>query len=75
MEDPTDLLPAPAGLLRCRECTILIGPGYLETEPFTHPARPGVECWRCFESLERRAQRHLAPRRAPQSLAAAARRH
>ncbi len=47
----------PTGILTCAECTILIGPGYLETEPFAHPARSGAVCWRCFESLERRAQR------------------
>jgi hypothetical protein len=76
-EDPeklTDLPPAPPGLVRCQECTILIGPGHLEREPFPHPHGHGVVCGACLESLERRAHRHPAPRRAPQSLAAAARR-
>jgi hypothetical protein len=71
---PHDLPPAPPGLLRCQECTILIGPGYLETESFAHPARPGGVCWRCFESLERRAHRHPPPMRAPPALGASARR-
>src|SRR5207248_1048294 len=26
----------PPGVVPCRECTILIGPGYLEREPFPH---------------------------------------
>jgi hypothetical protein len=56
-EEPADRPSVPPGLLQCQECTILIGPGYLETEPFAHPAREGVVCWRCFESLERRAAR------------------
>jgi hypothetical protein len=74
-EASQDLPPAPPGLRRCQECTILIGPGYLETEPFTHPARPGGVCWRCFESLERRAGRCPPRVLAPQSMDASARRH
>jgi hypothetical protein len=54
---------APPGTQPCSECTILIGPGYLETEPYVHPTRPGVVCWRCWESLERRAQRPPEPER------------
>jgi hypothetical protein len=76
-EDPetlTDLPPAPPGLVRCQECTILIGPGHLELEPLLHPKGHGVVCGACLESLERRARRHPAPRRAPQSLGASARR-
>jgi hypothetical protein len=62
--EPNDLPSAPPGLVRCQECTILIGPGYLETRAFCHPARSGAVCWRCFESLERRAAREdpAAPR-------------
>jgi hypothetical protein len=59
-EDPAESdepVTVPTGILTCAECTILIRPGYLETEPFAHPARSGVVCWRCFESLERRALR------------------
>ena len=56
-----DLGTAPPGVKHCSQCTILIGPGYLETEPYAHPTRPGVVCWRCFESLERRAQRPPEP--------------
>jgi len=75
-EDLTDLPPAPAGLVRCQECTILIGAGHLEREPFPHPHEHGVVCGACLESLERRAaRRHPTPIRAPQPLAAAARRH
>jgi hypothetical protein len=55
--EPTDLPPAPPGTVHCQECTILIGPGYLEREPFRHPQGQGVVCWPCFQSLERRAQR------------------
>ena len=73
-ETLTDLPPAPPGLVRCQECTILIGPDHLEREPFPHPHRHGVVCRACLESLERRAHRHPAPAYALQSLAAAARR-
>jgi hypothetical protein len=73
-EAPTDLPSAPPGLVRCRECTILIGPGHLEREPFPAPHGRGVVCGACLESLERRAQRHPAPRRAPQPLGASAQR-
>jgi hypothetical protein len=52
-----ELGPAPPGVKHCRECTILIGPGYLENEPFPHPDGRGFVCWRCFESLQRRAER------------------
>jgi hypothetical protein len=61
-EDPTDLLPAPDGLLQCQEYAILIGPGYIETAPFAHPTRSGAVCWPCFQSLERRARRGDASR-------------
>lgn len=74
LEALTDLPPAPPGLVRCQECTILIGPGHLELEPFSYPARHGVVCRACLESLERRARRHPTRWRAPQALGAAARR-
>jgi hypothetical protein len=61
VEEFDDISVAPPGAQQCSECTILIGSGYLETEPYVHPTRPGVVCWRCFESLERRAQRPPAP--------------
>lgn len=48
---------APAGAQRCCECTILIGPGYHESEPYVSPYRDGAVCWQCLESLERQAQR------------------
>jgi hypothetical protein len=57
LDDSDAPVTVPPGILACQECTILIGPGYLEREPFAHPARSGAVCWRCFESLERRAQR------------------
>jgi hypothetical protein len=59
--EPTELPPAPPGTVHCQECTILIGPGYLEQEPFSHPGGSGVVCGACLESLERRARRRPAP--------------
>ena len=64
--EPTDLPRPPPGTVHCQECTILIGPGYLEREPFPHPHGDGVVCEACLESLERRARRRPAP--APESL-------
>jgi hypothetical protein len=58
-----DLAPAPPGVEHCRECTILIGPGYVESEPFQHPDGRGYVCWRCFESLQRRAERRAQAER------------
>jgi hypothetical protein len=63
-EDPAEPdAPAtvPTDILSCAECTILIGPGYLETKPFPYPQGHGGVCWRCFESLGRRAQRKAQP--------------
>jgi hypothetical protein len=63
-DEEIDELPAPPpGVQPCSECSILIGPGYIETAPFSHPSRPGVVCWRCFESLDRRAARRLQAER------------
>ena len=56
-EEPDDLPPLPPGVVHCQECTILIGPGYLEQDPWPHPQGEGVVCFRCLESLERRAAR------------------
>src|SRR5262249_48179563 len=54
----SDLPPAPDGAVHCRVCTILIGPGYVESEPIPDPeGRGGFVCWRCFESLQRQAER------------------
>lgn len=52
-------------LVQCRECTIFIGEGYQETVPFPHPDGKGYVCWRCYESLQRVAERR---RRQQQSL-------
>ena len=65
-EAPDDLPPPPPGVVHCQECTTLIGPGYLETEPFPHPHGKRVVCFRCLQSLERRAVRRGA--RAPTPL-------
>src|SRR4051794_37044837 len=60
-EEPVEPASVPTGILVCAECTILIGPTYLETEPYPHPHGAGVVCFRCLESLERRAARGPAP--------------
>ena len=57
LEEPDEPATVPTGVLSCHECTILIGPGYLETEPFPHPQGQGVVCGQCLESLMRRALR------------------
>ena len=59
----TDLLPAPEGAVHCRVCTILIGPGYVEREPIPDPEGRGYVCWRCFESLQRQADRRARAER------------
>ena len=43
--------------MHCRVCTILIGDGYVESEPLPDPEGRGYVCWRCFESLGRQAER------------------
>ncbi|MBX5489659.1 MAG: hypothetical protein IRZ14_00785 [Chloroflexi bacterium] len=58
-----DLPPAPDGAVHCRVCTILIGPGYVETEPLPDPEGRGYVCWRCFESLQRQAERRARAER------------
>jgi CheY-like chemotaxis protein len=63
--DLDGLPPPPPGLERCSECTILIGPGHVESEPYIHRARPGVVCWSCYESLQRQAERHAEAERKP----------
>src|SRR4051794_30180454 len=55
-EEPDEPATVPTGILMCAECTILIGPGYIETTPLPHPHGAGVVCFRCLESLERRAR-------------------
>lgn len=55
--EPDEPATVPTGILICAECTILIGPSYIETVPYPHPHREGVVCFRCLESLERRAAR------------------
>jgi hypothetical protein len=72
-EEPDEPATVPTGILACAECTILIGPGYIETTPFPHPHGPGVVCRACLESLERRARR-AAPAEAPPLVAAGSRR-
>jgi hypothetical protein len=58
-----DLPPAPDGAVHCRVCTILIGPGYVECEPLNDPEGRGYVCWRCFESLQRQAERRARAER------------
>jgi hypothetical protein len=59
-----DLPPAPDGAVHCRMCTILIGPGYVETEPIPDPeGRGGYVCWRCFESHQRQVERRARAER------------
>src|SRR5262249_61854277 len=54
----SDLPPAPDGAVHCRVCTILIGPGYVESEPIPDPeGRGGFVCWRCLEALPRQGAR------------------
>ncbi|HEY7062463.1 MAG TPA: hypothetical protein VII06_13370 [Chloroflexota bacterium] len=63
-----DLPPAPEGAVHCRVCTILIGPGYVESEPIPDPeGRGGYVCWRCFESLQRQAERKARAERLGQA--------
>ncbi|HLI26662.1 MAG TPA: hypothetical protein VKZ60_06300 [Chloroflexota bacterium] len=62
-----DLPPAPEGAVHCRVCTILIGPGYVETEPLPDPEGRGYVCWRCFESLQRQAERRARAERQGQA--------
>jgi len=62
-EIEADLPPAPDGAVHCRVCTILIGPGYLESEPIPDPEGRGYVCWRCFESLQRQAERRARAER------------
>jgi hypothetical protein len=57
LDDADDRPLAPPGTVRCQECTILIGPGYLEREPWPHPSGQGGVCGACLDSLERRATR------------------
>ncbi len=59
-----DLPPAPDGAVHCRVCTILIGPGYVESEPIPDAEGRGYVCWRCFESLQRQAERRARAERA-----------
>jgi hypothetical protein len=67
----TDLPPAPDGAVHCRVCTILIGPGYVESEPIPDPTDGrGYVCWRCFESLQRQAERRARAERTGQAPAA-----
>jgi hypothetical protein len=55
--------PQPLGnLAQCKECTILIGPGYQETRPIQAPDGKGVLCWRCYESYLRQQERKLRAR-------------
>jgi len=62
-----DLGPAPDGAVHCRVCTILIGPGYVEAEPLPDPEGRGYVCWRCFESLQRQAERRARAERLGQT--------
>ena len=73
-DEPDEPATVPTGMLSCAECTILIGPSYIETEPFPHPHGFGVVCRACLESLERRARRAAAPPSAHAPLAARSRR-
>jgi hypothetical protein len=62
-----ELPPPPDGAVHCRVCTILIGPGYVESEPIPDPDGRGVVCWRCFESLQRQAERRAQAERKGQA--------
>ncbi len=44
-------------VVKCKECTIFIGPGYQETRPFPAPDGRGYLCWRCYESFLRQVER------------------
>jgi hypothetical protein len=59
LEEPDEPVAVPPGILACGECTILIGPRYIETVPFRHPQGHGVVCGACLASLERRALRGI----------------
>ena len=62
-----ELPPAPDGAVHCRVCTILIGPGYVETEPNHDPeGRCGYVYWRCFESWQRQTERRARAERQEQ---------
>ena len=68
--EPDEPRTVPPGVLSCRECTILIGPGYLEREPWPHLHGPWIVCNACLESLERRARRgETAPPEPPRGVA------
>jgi hypothetical protein len=62
----SDLPPAPEGAVHCRICTILIGPGYHESEPIPDPEGHGYICWRCFESWQRQVERRARAERQSQ---------
>jgi len=57
--------PRPLRVVQCKECTILIGPGYQETRPFPSPDGRGVLCWRCYESYYRQLERRGGQGRTP----------
>ena len=42
LDESDEPATVPTGVLSCHECTILIGPGYLEAEPFPPSARGTV---------------------------------
>jgi hypothetical protein len=50
-------IPSGSNLRQCEECTILIGEGYQETQPFLAPDGVSIVCSQCYESLLRRARR------------------
>ncbi len=50
----------PSRLVQCKECTIIIGPGYQETHPIPAPDGRGYLCWRCYESYLRQRERKAA---------------
>jgi hypothetical protein len=60
-KEPDEPATVPTGIIPCVECTILIGPGYLEPQPFPHPHGQRVVCGARLASLERRARRGPTP--------------
>jgi hypothetical protein len=53
--------------VKCKECTIYIGPGFTETRPISAPDGRGYYCWRCYESYLRQEERRAARARAGES--------
>jgi hypothetical protein len=61
--DDDVFIPPGSNLRQCEECTILIGEGYQETQPFVAPDGVSIVCSQCYESLVRRARREASESR------------